>query len=261
VNRAKKSAGFMRILAVIPVRWSSTRFPGKPLANIAGKPMVQWVYERARAASRVDEVIVATDDERILQAATNFGARAEMTSPNAASGTDRVAEVAARHAEFEIVLNVQGDEPLILPQVLDAVAEPLIDDPTLPIATAIARLAQMDDLQNPNVVKVVRNREQNALYFSRAAIPFYRSRMDFREDSKMPVPYRHLGIYGYQREALRKLAHLEPSPLEQAEQLEQLRFLEAGFTIRCVEVAAFGSGVDCPEDIPRVEALLKQGMT
>lgn len=223
--------------------------------------MVQWVYERTQAAQRVDEVIIATDDERILQTATDFGARAEMTSPNAATGTDRVAEVAARHAEFEIVLNVQGDEPLITPQVLDAVTEPLMDEPNLPIATAIARLAQMDDLQNPNVVKVVKNREQNALYFSRAAIPFYRSRMDFRDEAKLSVPYRHLGIYGYQQEALRKLAHLEPSPLEQAEQLEQLRFLEAGFTIRCVEVAAYGSGVDCPEDIPRVEALLRQETT
>ncbi|MFH1011306.1 MAG: 3-deoxy-manno-octulosonate cytidylyltransferase [bacterium] len=248
----------MPVLAVIPARWGSKRFPGKPLARIAGRPMVQWVYERAKRAKRVDEVIIATDDERISRAATDFGAKVEMTSLELASGTDRVAEVAARHGEFEIVLNVQGDEPLILPQVLDAVAKPLLYEPNLPIATAIARLAQMEDLQNPNVVKVVASRERNALYFSRAPIPFYRSRVDFRGDSSMAVPYRHLGIYGYRREALLKLTKLEPSPLEQAEHLEQLRFLEAGFAIRCVEVMSFGSGVDCPEDIPNVEAILSK---
>jgi 3-deoxy-manno-octulosonate cytidylyltransferase (CMP-KDO synthetase) len=248
----------MPVLAVIPARWGSTRFPGKPLARIAGKPMVQWVYEKAQGAKRIREVIIATDDERICQAATDFGAKAEMTSPDLASGTDRVAEVAARHSEFEIVLNVQGDEPLISPQVLDAVAEPLMHDSALPIATAITRLAQMDDLQNSNVVKVVMNHKRNALYFSRAPIPFYRSRADFQEGSQTALPYRHLGIYGYQRRALLELAHLEPSPVEQAEQLEQLRFLEAGFTIRCVEVTAYGPGVDCPEDISRVEAILNQ---
>jgi 3-deoxy-manno-octulosonate cytidylyltransferase (CMP-KDO synthetase) len=223
--------------------------------------MIQWVYERARAAARPDEVIIATDDERILQAANDFGAKAEMTSTDLASGTDRVAEVAARHKEFEIILNVQGDEPLISPKVLDAVAEPLSNDSRLPIATAITQLSQMDDLQNPNIVKVVMNSEQNALYFSRAPIPFYRSRADSREESRMAVPYRHLGIYGYRREALLQLTKLKPSPLEQAEQLEQLRFLEAGFTIHCVEVESFCSGVDCPEDIPKVEALLNQETT
>jgi 3-deoxy-manno-octulosonate cytidylyltransferase (CMP-KDO synthetase) len=248
----------MPVLAVIPARWASTRFPGKPLAKLAGKPMVQWVFERVQQAKRVREIIIATDDERIFRAATDFGAKAEMTSPNSPSGTDRVAEVAARHSEFEIVLNVQGDEPLISPQVLDAVAEPLRNDSRLSISTAITRIAEVDDLQNPNVVKVVLNRERNALYFSRAPIPFYRSPVDFQEGSMAARPYHHLGIYGYQRDALLNLTKLEPSPLEQAEQLEQLRFLEAGFTIRCVEVASFGPGVDCPEDIPRVEAILNK---
>lgn len=251
----------MRILAVIPARWGSTRFPGKPLARIAGKPMVQWVYEKVKQMKRIEDVIIATDDERVLRETIDFGAKAEMTSIHLASGTDRVAEVAARHREFEIVLNVQGDEPLISPRVLDAVAEPLEHDATLSIATAITRIAQTDDLQNPNVVKVVLNHKRNALYFSRAPIPFYRSRADLQKSLQAAPPYRHLGIYGYRRETLMRLTKLEPSPLEQAEQLEQLRFLEAGFTIHCVEVESFGPGVDCPEDIPKVEALLKKETT
>jgi 3-deoxy-manno-octulosonate cytidylyltransferase (CMP-KDO synthetase) len=243
---------------VIPARWGSTRFPGKPLAKLAGKPMLQWVFEQVHQAKRVREIIIATDDERIFRAATDFGAKVEMTSSDLHSGTDRVAEVAARHSEVEIVLNVQGDEPLISPQVLDTVAEPLMNDSRLPIATAMTRIVEPDDLQNPNVVKVVVNRERNALYFSRAPIPFYRSPVNFQGDSRVAQAFRHLGIYGYQREVLLYLTKLEPSPLEQAEQLEQLRFLEGGFTIRCVEVASFGPGVDCPEDIPRVEAILNK---
>jgi 3-deoxy-manno-octulosonate cytidylyltransferase (CMP-KDO synthetase) len=138
------------------------------------------------------------------------------------------------------------------------VVRPLLDEPNLAVTTAMARLAQMEDLQNPNVVKVVTSHERNALYFSRAPIPFYRSRVDFRGDSSMALPYRHLGIYGYRREALLKLTKLEPSPLERAEHLEQLRFLEAGFAIRCVEVASFCPGVDSPEDIAKVEAILSK---
>ena len=220
--------------------------------------MVQWVWERTRRAERVADVIIATDDERIREAAARFGARVELTSEHLASGTDRVAEVAARHSEFEIVLNVQGDEPLIAPEVLDAVAEPLIENGNLPVATAVARLADTRDLQNPDIVKVVMDRSRNALYFSRAPIPFYRHRSGSRGESQLVAGYRHLGIYGYQRDALMELANLAPSPLEQAEELEQLRFLEAGFVIRCVEVAPSGPGVDRPEDVLKVEALLEQ---
>ncbi len=248
----------MRILAVIPARWASSRFPGKPLAIISGKPMLQWVWERARRARRVDDVIIATDDERIRDAAAHFGARVELTSEDLASGTDRVAEVAARHSEYQILLNVQGDEPLIAPEVLDAVAEPLIENRSLPVATAMTRIVDVGELQNPDVVKVVVDRSRNALYFSRAPIPFNRSGAAAETRSKPIAGYRHLGIYGYQRDALMKLAGLAPSPLEQVEELEQLRFLEAGFVIRCVEVAPSGPSVDRPEDIPKVEALLKQ---
>jgi 3-deoxy-manno-octulosonate cytidylyltransferase (CMP-KDO synthetase) len=249
----------MRILAVIPARWASSRFPGKPLAIISGKPMVQWVWERARRARRVDDVIIATDDERIRDAAEHFGARVELTSEHLASGTDRVAEVAARHGEYQILLNVQGDEPLIASEVLDAVAEPLIENSSLPVATAMTRVADSGgELQNPDVVKIVVDHKRNALYFSRAPIPFNR-RDASPETRSLPITgYRHLGIYGYQRDALIKLASLAPSPLEQVEELEQLRFLEAGFVIRCVEVAPSGPSVDRPEDIPKVEALLKQ---
>jgi 3-deoxy-manno-octulosonate cytidylyltransferase (CMP-KDO synthetase) len=247
-----------RILAVIPARWASSRFPGKPLAEISGKPMVQWVWERARRARRVDDVIIATDDERVREAAAHFGARVELTSEHLVSGTDRVAEVAARHSEFEIVLNVQGDEPLIAPEVLDAVAELLIENRSLPVATAVTRVSDAGELQNPDVVKVVVDRKRNALYFSRAPIPFNRRGVGPRTGSQPVAGYRHLGIYGYQRDALIKLASLAPSPLEQVEELEQLRFLEAGFVIRCVEVAPSGPGVDRPEDIPKVETLLEQ---
>lgn len=248
----------MRVLAVIPARWASSRFPGKPLAKIAGRPMVEWVWERTRRASRVDDVIIATDDERIAQAAAQFGARVELTAQHLPSGTDRVAEVAGRHEEFEVILNVQGDEPLILPEVLDAVAQPLIENHKLPVATAVARITEPGELQNPDVVKVVMDPNRNALYFSRAAIPFHRGEFSAIEKVVPINAYRHCGIYGYQREALIELARLGPSPLEQAEELEQLRFLEAGFVIRCVEVAPSGPGVDRPEDIPKVEALLKQ---
>ena len=247
----------MGVLAVIPARWGSSRFPGKPLALIAGKPMVQWVWEKAKQARLVTEVIIATDDERIARAAAGFGAKVEMTSPELSSGTDRVAKVAERFGDMQVVLNVQGDEPLILPEILDAVAQPLLEDTDLPIATAVTPMTEPDDFQNPNVVKVVLNRAQNALYFSRAPIPFFRH--GFEKGRGQMTPYRHLGIYGYQRTALLALASLEPSLLEKAEELEQLRFLEAGYTIRCVETRPSGPGVDCPEDIAKIEALINAG--
>lgn len=247
----------MRVLAVIPARWTSTRFPGKPLAKILGRSMVQWVWERTRRASRVNEVIIATDDERIARAVADFGARVEMTSSQLPSGTDRVAEVAARRIEFDVVLNVQGDEPLISPEVLDAVVQPLIASGELPVATALTSITDTNDYENRNVVKVVMDHKRNALYFSRAPIPFYAKGFNPKGTSEITA-YRHLGIYGYQRTALLELSQLKPSPLELAEELEQLRFLEAGYVIHCVEVPPYGPGVDCPEDISKVETLLKQ---
>ncbi len=249
----------MGVLAVIPARWGSTRFPGKPLALIAGKPMVQWVWEKAKRAYLVTDVIIATDDERIARAAAGFGAKVEMTSPDLPSGTDRVAKVAERFTDMQVVLNVQGDEPLILPEILDAVVLPLLEDADLPIATAVTPMTDINDYANRNVVKAIVDEKHNALYFTRMVAPRYRRNPDEEKEPGEITAYRHLGIYGYQRAALMELARFTPSPLEQSESLEQFRFFGAGFTVRCVEVPPSGPGVDCPEDIPKVESLMKAG--
>lgn len=237
----------MKSLAVIPARFASTRFPGKPLALLAGKPVVQHVWERCCSASGVDQVIVATEDERICRACHAFGAQCEMTSADHRSGTDRVAEVAGRHPEYEIVLNVQGDEPAIAEQTIAAVVAALREGGCT-IATPVAP-APLDDAVNPNVVKVVLSLAGDALYFSRAPIPFHRDRLH----SAQPEYLRHIGLYGFRRETLLRAAQLPPSPLETAESLEQLRWLQAGWTIRCVTVATFSAGVDTPEDLKALE--------
>ncbi len=245
------------VLALIPARWGATRFPGKPLHPIAGKPLVQHVWERARRASRLTAgVFIATDDERIAAAANGFGARAILTRPEHPSGTDRIAEAAARLAAgggvtFSHVLNVQGDEPLVDPALLDRLAGALLDDPALPMVTAACPLHDAADLLNPNCVKVVLARNGDALYFSRAAIPH-------------PLPgapaapcYRHQGVYGYRRDFLERFVAWEPSPLERAERLEQLRALENGARIRVVVTPHESLGVDVPEDVARVERRMK----
>ncbi|MCX6601749.1 MAG: 3-deoxy-manno-octulosonate cytidylyltransferase [bacterium] len=237
----------MKSLAVIPARYSSTRFPGKPLALLAGKPMVQHVWERCCSAAGVDQVIIATEDERIRAACSAFGAPCEMTSAGHRSGTDRVAEVARRHAEYEIVLNVQGDEPAIAAETIAAVVAALREGGCM-IATPVAP-AQLQDVSNPNVVKVVLSLAGDALYFSRAPIPHHRDGLP----STRPEYLRHIGLYGFRREALLKVAQLSPSPLEVAESLEQLRWLQAGFVIRCVAVKTFSAGVDTPEDLKILE--------
>lgn len=237
----------MKSLAVIPARYASTRFPGKPLALLAGKPIVQHVWERCRSATGVDQVIVATEDERIRDACHAFGAQCEMTSADHKSGTDRVAEVAGRHPEYEIVLNVQGDEPAIAVETIASVVAALRKSECT-IATPVAP-AQPQDVANPNVVKVVTSLAGDALYFSRAPIPCHRDRMP----STRPEYLRHIGLYGFRREALLQVAQLPPSPLEIAESLEQLRWLQAGWTIRCVTVATFSAGVDTPEDLKALE--------
>jgi 3-deoxy-manno-octulosonate cytidylyltransferase (CMP-KDO synthetase) len=237
----------VKALAVIPARYASTRFPGKPLALLAGKPMVQQVWERCRAAAGVDRVIVATEDERIQRACSTFGAECEMTSADHKSGTDRVAEVARRYAEYEIVLNVQGDEPAIAAETIATVVKALREG-SCQIATPVAP-AQVQDVSNPNVVKVVVSLAGDALYFSRAAIPFHRD----GSPSMRPGYLRHIGLYGFRREALLKVTQLPPSPLEVAESLEQLRWLSAGWAIRCVEVSTFSPSVDTPEDLRALE--------
>lgn len=245
-----------RILGIIPARYGSTRFPGKPLALIAGKPLLQHVVERCRGARALSEIIVATDDARIAEVASRF-ARVELTRADHPSGTDRVAEVAAR-LECDAVVNIQGDEPLMEPSVIDAVAGALAHSE---MATAATPLRRPEELDNPNVVKVVVSRSGRALYFSRRTIPYLRDAASGSESERLAAfPFlKHLGIYGYRRETLLRLVRLPPSPLEQAERLEQLRALEHEIPIAVVTVEHDSVGVDVPEDVARVEDLIRHG--
>lgn len=236
-----------RAIIVIPARYGSTRFPGKPLAGLWGKPLIQHVYERAGQSRLASRVIVATDDDRIAEAAKGFGAEVEMTRRDHPTGTDRVAEVAAK-VEADLVINVQGDEPLIDPQAIDAAAEPLAADASIPMGTLCCPLEETADLANPNVVKVVFDQAGFALYFSRLPIPFVRDR------GGAAARYRHIGLYAYRRDFLLELAALPATPLEEAERLEQLRALEHGHRIRVVEVPSAWPGVDTPEDLERLES-------
>ena len=235
---------------IIPARWGATRFPGKALHPIAGKPLLQHVWERASRARGIDQVIVATDDERIAQAAFDFGAEVSMTSTRHRSGTDRIAEVAARLRGVTHLINVQGDEPMIDPGLISRLARELIADRSLGIVTAADVIEDAAELANPNVVKVVRDRLGNALYFSRSPLPYIR-------DAKNRLPQlRHQGIYGYTRKFLLQFVQWKPSPLEQAESLEQLRALENGADIRVLVTKQRSIGVDTPEDAVAAERLL-----
>jgi len=236
-----------RIVAAIPARWASTRLPGKPLASLAGRPMVEHVYRRVAAASGIGRVVVLTDDERVGRAVEEFGGEWEMTPAACTSGTDRIA-FAARGWEVAAVVNVQGDEPLVDPEAVAAVAAHLAAHPEDPIVTLAAPMAP-EELPDPNAVKVVLDREGYALYFSRAAIPYPRQ-------PGGAAPLKHLGIYGYQWAALLSLAALPPSPLETSESLEQLRALENGVPIRVLPALRGTPSVDTPEDLARVERLL-----
>ena len=230
---------------VIPARYGATRLPGKPLAEIDGRPMIWYVWEKARRAKVPSRVVVATDDERIAAAVRGFGGEAVMTSPDLASGTDRVAE-AARGMDEEVLINLQGDEPLMHPSVIDAVAAPLVSEPDVLMSTAALPQDDPAEFARPSVVKVVVDGRGDALYFSRAPIPHYR-------DTGTGRYRKHLGIYGYRREFLFRVAALPPSPLEEAERLEQLRVLENGHRIRVVDVAHDSVGVDTAEDLKAVE--------
>jgi 3-deoxy-manno-octulosonate cytidylyltransferase (CMP-KDO synthetase) len=240
-------------LGLIPARYGSTRFPGKPLAVICGKPLIQHVVERCRQAKLLSEVIVVTDDRRIADAVQAFCA-VEMTRSDHVSGSDRIAEVAERH-RHDAVINIQGDEPLIDPGVIDAVARALAASEMSTAATAIRDVTEYG---NPNIVKVVVTRAGRALYFSRRTIPYVRDAASRSVDEQLAAfPFlKHLGIYGYRRETLLRLVRLPVSALEQAEKLEQLRALENGIGIDVVRVEYQGLGVDVPEDIQRVERLL-----
>jgi 3-deoxy-manno-octulosonate cytidylyltransferase (CMP-KDO synthetase) len=234
----------VKILAVIPARFHSTRFPGKPLAVIAGKPMVQHVWERCKAASEVHRIIVATDHADILNVCGQFGAEAVMTPPELPSGTDRVAYVARSMEAFDGVLNIQGDEPGINPATIDAVAKLLRQD-NIEIASAVVPMSPDEDAADPNKVKAVLTESGRALYFSRAAVPYKRN-----PSTLSPAGFnRHLGIYGFRRDTLLRLTELTPSPLELCESLEQLRWLEACYAIYCARVVDDSAGVDTPEDL------------
>jgi 3-deoxy-manno-octulosonate cytidylyltransferase (CMP-KDO synthetase) len=242
-----------RILGVIPARFASSRFPGKALATIAGKPMLQHVYERASQARYLSKLIIATDDERIHKAARAFGAQVQMTRADHLSGTDRVAEAAsADHAS--VIVNIQGDEPLIDPSAIDAAALGLLDDPDLPMATLKKAIEDPREIDDPNVVKVVTNFAGDAIYFSRCPIPYVREGGGIHHKR---LHYKHLGLYVYRRDFLLAYSGLPVGPLERMERLEQLRAIENGYRVRVVETEYESLGVDTPQDLERVSALLE----
>ena len=242
----------MKVVVVIPARYASTRLPGKPLVPLSGKPMIQRVYERARSASRVHRVLVATDDERIVKAVEGFGGEARMTRADHRTGTERVAEVAA-HEEGDVFVNIQGDEPLLDPAAVDTAVESLLEEPAASIDTVATPIKTPADIMDPNVVKTVLDFDGNALYFSRAPVPWVRDTA-----SKMQVRHlKHLGLYVFRREALLEYPTLPQGELERIEQLEQLRWLENGWKIRVAEVEHDAVSVDVPEDVARVEKLLQ----
>jgi len=250
------------IVAVIPSRFGSTRFPGKSLALIRDKPMVQWVYERAKRSTLLDRVIVATDDQRILKAVKAFGGEAVMTGAEHATGTDRIAEV-ARTIDCDIVVNVQGDEPLIDPDMIDAAVRPLAEDPSIPMGTLAKLITDPAEATDPNVVKVVMDGKGYALYFSRAPIPWDRDGWSGKTslaDLNTGGPrYKHIGLYVYRRDFLLAYAAMPQTPLEMTEKLEQLRALEQGHRIRVVVTERESFGVDIPDDLSKILQRIEEG--
>jgi 3-deoxy-manno-octulosonate cytidylyltransferase (CMP-KDO synthetase) len=240
----------IKVVGIIPARWASTRFPGKPLHPIAGKPLLQYVWEQCRRAKALDCVIIATDDMRIAEAAFAWGAEVSLTSPDHASGTDRIAEVATKLRGVSHVINIQGDEPLVDPKLINQLAKKMQRDPQIEMITAVHPFADPADAESPHQVKAVLDRKGRALYFSRQAIPYPR-------DPAAPLQYlRHQGIYGYRRDLLLRFVRWRPTPLEKAEALEQLRALENGVNIHVVVTASGSPGVDTPEDARAIERQL-----
>jgi len=245
------SSKAIHVLGVLPTRWGSTRFPGKPLHVIAGKPLIQHVWDRCQLCSKLDEILVATDDERIRDAVISFGGKAVMTSPDHPTGTDRIAEVLRSVPSATHIVNIQGDEPLIDPALIDELAITMANDPSLDMATAANPLDPADPaVSDPNVVKVVTALDGRALYFSRSPLPFFRNAV-----AGLPV-LRHKGIYAYRRSFLERFVTWPPSPLELAESLEQLRALENGASIRVLLTNDTSPGVDTPEQAREIERLL-----
>ncbi|WP_297057290.1 3-deoxy-manno-octulosonate cytidylyltransferase [Thermosulfurimonas sp.] len=238
----------MRIVGIIPARYGSTRFPGKPLADLWGKPLIQHVYERARSSEILEKVVVATDDERILRTVRDFGGEALMTSPEHTCGTERIAEAAGilGLADGDIVVNIQGDQPLLAPEALEDLVRPLLLSGEIPMATLAIPMENPEEIEDPNRVKVVLDRQGRALYFSRSPIPY------FRPPGKSPQYLRHIGLYAYRKEFLDLFVTLPPGELEQAEKLEQLRALENGYPIAVTITPYACPEVDTPEDLERL---------
>ena len=236
---------------IIPARYGSSRLEGKPLIEVNGKPIIQWVYEKAQQAKLADMIIVATDDERIFNAVKAFGGGVEMTSVNHKCGSDIIREVAERHPEISYIVNLQGDEPLIKPESIDSVARNVQEDDNADISTLIRVLTDEEEINNPNLVKCVVDNNGYALYFSRSKIPFERN-------YGIATFYGHLGIYGYKREALMKMTSLEQTPLERTESLEQLRALENGMKIKTSVVDFVPVGIDTLEDLEKFKEIISQ---
>ncbi|MEQ8818742.1 MAG: 3-deoxy-manno-octulosonate cytidylyltransferase [Sumerlaeia bacterium] len=251
-----------RVLCVIPARYGAERLPGKPLLPILGRPMIQWVMEIAQQAKGIDKVLVATDDERIAEAVAGFGGEAVMTDPALPSGSDRVWQAAQRHPDgknSEILINLQGDEPLMAPETLSAVVELLERDPSGDVATACVPITDAETFQTPNAVKVVRGEGHRSLYFSRSPIPSDARFTEAERNAPGRVyGYKHLGLYAFRRPVLEAFVGMPPSPLEKAERLEQLRILEAGYKILCGTVQHDASGVDVAADIAYAERILRE---
>lgn len=240
----------MKIGCVIPARFGSTRLPGKPVADIAGKPMIQRVYERVTNAKKPEVLIVATDDQRVYDAVQSFGGTVVMTDANHPTGTDRLAEVAQQYTDLDVIINVQGDEPMIDANLIDQLAELFESDDALQMATVATPLLE-EEYDEPSAVKVILNKRNDAMYFSRSLIPY--PRHDF-----VNTPLKHIGIYAYRRQFLLDYAKMEPTAAEQTESLEQLRALENGFAIRVITTDKRFVGVDTPEDLARVNAIFEQ---
>ena len=237
-----------KVVGIIPARWASSRFPGKALHGVAGKPLIQHVWERCVEADCFDQIVIATDDMRIAEVGFNFGAEVALTAADHPSGTDRIAEVAGKLKKASVILNVQGDEPLVNPPLLRQLARELRDNSTIPIVTAATPIS-LEQSRSEHVVKVVLDRAGDALYFSRSCIPFRRGISNVQT-------YKHLGVYGYRRKALLEFVRMLPGALEQAEKLEQLRALENGLRIRVILSETNSIGVDTPEDATEVERLI-----
>ncbi|MFA5088474.1 MAG: 3-deoxy-manno-octulosonate cytidylyltransferase [Candidatus Omnitrophota bacterium] len=241
----------MKVIGVIPARWASVRFKGKVLADIQGKPMIQHIWERAKSSRLLAEVFIACDDQKVLNAVHKFGGQAIMTSPDLLSGTDRIAE-AVKNLDVDIVVNIQGDEPLVEHKMIDDLAQSLVDDPACSMSTVIKPCHQWEEVHDPNIVKAVIDLNGYALYFSRSVIPYHRD----SKDGQGVRYYKHLGLYAYRKEFLMNFKDLPASALEKTEKLEQLRVLEAGHKIKTVMTDVETASVDTPEDLMKVKELL-----